>query len=542
MSWFAGQSETNQNFPWLREADQDLGKVLLIYPITGMDVFGINVGLPLSCLYLGSVLEKAGYRIEILDERITKTFEQDVADSIQRERPVLVGISSITGAQIRGGLKAARVVRQADPTLPLVWGGVHPTLCPDSTLKDDLCDVVVMGEGEITLVELADCFRERTDLGTVPGIGYKREGKLQFTQKVPLIEDLDVIPKPNYDLLEMEHYFTSAPSTGEAQLQLVTSRGCPFDCEFCYNLKFNERRFRYHSAERVVSDIVDLVERFQIRSLFIEDDYFFGHPGRVEQICDLLIEKDLQLLIQVPCRIDYLYKRSPEMIDKLYRAGFKELWIGVESGSEKRLKEILKRTTLDQVREVNQLLSESDVYVKYGFMAGFPKEERKETLETADFMFELLGSNKGAGVAPVAIYTPYPGTTLYDKARLVYGMTFPETLEGWSHFHFAENNNPFLSPRQKRFISKVNVMSRFFERRAFERFCDNRFKPILMAIYGLYYHYLRLRLRWRFFEFMPEIPLIRFAERVYVRLFHQAQLAKFLRNKVADRPATPETP
>ena len=542
MSWFAKQSDGTLDYPWLRTTDQDLGKILLIYPVTGMDVFGINVGLPLSCVYLGSVLEQAGYRVQILDERITETFEQDVADSIQRERPVLVGISSITGVQIRGGLQAAKVVRQTDPALPVVWGGVHPTLCPDSTLKDDFCDVVVKGEGEITLVKLADCLREKNDLSTVPGIGYKEEGQLKFTESVPLIEDLDVIPKPNYDLLEMEHYFTRAPSTGEAQLQLVTSRGCPFDCEFCYNLKFNERRFRYHSAERVVSDIMDLVERFQIRSLFVEDDYFFGHPGRVEEICDLLIEKDLKLLIQVPCRIDYLYKRSPEMIDKLYRAGFKELWIGVESGSEERLKEILKRTTLDQVREVNQLLSGSDVYVKYGFMAGFPKEERKETLETVDFMFELLGSNKGAGVAPVAIYTPYPGTTLYDKAKLVYGMTFPDSLEGWSHFHFGENNNPFLTPRQKRFITKVNVMSRFFERRAFERFCDNRFKPILMAIHGLYYHYLRLRLRWRFFEFMPEIPLIRLAEQVYVRLFHQAQLAKFLRGKVADSPATSETP
>ena len=542
MSWFAKQSESTTDFPWLRTTDHDLGKILLIYPVTGMDVFGINVGLPLSCLYLASVLEQAGYRVQILDERITETFKQDVADSIQQERPVLVGISSITGVQIRGGLEAARVVRETDPGLPLVWGGVHPTLCPDSTLKDDFCDVVVKGEGEITLVKLADCLREENDLSTVPGIGYKEEGQLKFTQSVPLIEDLDVIPKPNYDLLEMEHYFTRAPSTGEAQLQLVTSRGCPFDCEFCYNLKFNERRFRYHSAERVVSDIVDLVDRFQIRSLFVEDDYFFGHPGRVEEICDLLIEKDLKLLIQVPCRIDYLYKRSPEMIDKLYRAGFKELWIGVESGSEERLKEILKRTTLDQVREVNQLLSASDVYVKYGFMAGFPKEERKETLETVDFMFELLGSNKSAGVAPVAIYTPYPGTTLYDKAKLVYGMTFPDTLEGWSHFHFGENNNPFLTPRQKRFITKVNVMSRFFERRAFERFCNNLFKPVLMAIHGLYYHYLRLRLRWRFFEFMPEIPLIRFAEQVYVRLFHQAQLAKFLRSKVADSPATSETP
>ena len=517
------------SYPWQRSSQDELGKILLIYPVTGMDVFGINVGLPLSCLYIGTVLEQAGYRVEIIDERITRTFERDVAASIQSERPLLVGISSMTGEQIRGGLNAARAVRKVDPTLPLVWGGVHPTLCPDSTLKDEFCDMIVFGEGEITLIELADCLRQGSDLNQVAGIGFKAPDGLKFTAKRPMIVDLDAIPRPNYDLLKMEPYFTRAPSTGESQLQIVTSRGCPFDCEFCYNLKFNERRFRYHSAERVVSDIQYLIGRFGISALFIEDDYFFGHPGRVEEICDLLIRENTRLLIQVPCRIDYLYRRTDEMMNKLYQAGFRELWVGVETGSPARLEEILKRTTLEQVREVNQLLSRSDVYVKYGFMAGFPNEERQETLETVDFMFELLNSNPTAGVAPVAIYTPYPGTTLYDKARFSHGMRFPETLEGWSHFHFGENNNPFLSPRQKKFISKVNVMSRFFERRAFERFCDNRFKPLLMGLYSLYYRCLKLRLRWRWFELMPEIQLIRLLEKVYVQIFHYTRLSRHTR-------------
>jgi anaerobic magnesium-protoporphyrin IX monomethyl ester cyclase len=521
----------NLNLPWRRPAQGDLGRILLVYPATGMDVYGINVGLPLSCLYLGTVLTKAGYRVEVIDERICHSFEADVAASIAKEKPLFVGVSSMTGIQIRGGLKAARIVRQADPRLPIVWGGVHPTLCPDSTLKDPLCDIVALGEGEITVIELADCLRTGGDLGRVQGIGFKREGKTVFTEKRPLIADLDTIPRPDYDLVPTQRYLTRAPSTDEPQLQLVTSRGCPFDCEFCYNLKFNERRFRCHSAERAVEDILYLRDRFGVNAIFIEDDYFFGHPGRVEKICDLLIEKQANLLIQAPCRIDYLYRQTDVMIDKLYRAGFKELWIGVESGSERRLKEIMKRMTVEQVLDVNQTLARSDVYIKYGFMAGFPNEERDETLETVDLMFRLLKGNRNAGVTPVAVYTPYPGTTLYDKARLIPGVRFPDTLEGWSHFHFGENNNPFLSPRQKRFVVKLNVMSRFFERRAFERFCQNRFKPLLMAAYSAYYRYLQLRFRWRFFGFMPEIPVIRFLEGAYVKAFHRAQLAR----KTADR-------
>lgn len=201
------------DFPWQRTANEDLGKIVLIYPTTGMDVFGINVGLPLACLYLGTVLQEAGYRVELIDERITETFEQDVADVINKETPLFVGISSMTGMQIRGGLKAAKTIRAVNPNLPIVWGGVHPTLCPDSTLKDPLCDIIVKGEGEITIVELADCLRTGGDLSQVAGIGFKEGQKLNYGPYRPMIEDLDVIPRPDYDLIPMEHYFTRAPST-----------------------------------------------------------------------------------------------------------------------------------------------------------------------------------------------------------------------------------------------------------------------------------------------------------------------------------------
>jgi anaerobic magnesium-protoporphyrin IX monomethyl ester cyclase len=517
-------------YPWQQERAGDRGKILLVYPGSGMDVYGINVGLPLSCLYLGTVLRMSGYRVEILDERTTPSFEADLAASLKREKPLLVGISSMTGTQIQGGLRAAGRVKKEDPSIPVVWGGVHPTLCPESTLRDSLCDYVVMGEGEVTLIELADRLGEGGDPVEVEGIGYKQGDRLRFTARRPLLRDLDAIPRPDYGLVSMEHYFTRAPSTDLPQLQLVTSRGCPFDCEFCYNLRFNERKFRCHSAERVVSDIRFLVERFGVRALFIEDDYFFGNPKRVERICDLLLSEGIEVLIQVPCRIDYLYRQPALMIDKLHRAGFKELWIGVESGSEERLKQILKRTNLDQVREVNRRLSGSSVYPKYGFMAGFPGESREETLETVSFLFELLRENPGAGVAPVAVYTPYPGTTLYDRARSVYGMVFPETLEGWSHFHFGQNNNPFLSRRQRKLIGKINVISRFFERRAFERFCGNRYKRLLMLVYDLYCRYLSLRLRRRFFACMPEVPVIRLLEKFYVRFHHRAELSRKYRS------------
>lgn len=503
--------------------------VVLVYPNTGMDLFGINVGLPLAVLYLGTVLNRDGYRVRIVDQRLTRNFSDDLRRAVDNDT-LMVGISSMTGTQIRGGLQAARLVRESNPRIPIVWGGVHPTLCPESTLRDPNCDVVVKGEGEATIVELARCLEAGGSLDTVAGIGFKDGDKLRFTEPRAMIKPLDSIPSPNYDLVDMTPYFTSAPSTGQRQLQIVTSRGCPYNCEFCYNLEFNEKKYRFQTAERVVQEIELLINRFGVEALFIEDDYFFGSKKRVEQICDLLIERDIHILIQAPCRVDFLDQASEALMAKMKRAGFKELWVGIETGSPERMNEIMKRNTLEQVLEANRKLSEAGLYVKYGFMAGFPGEDRRETLQTVDFIFKLLGDNPHAGVAPIAIFTPYPGTDLYYKCVNQFGFVAPETLEEWSTFHFGMNNNTFLNDEQRQFLTKLNVMSKFFERRAFERYCNNRWKGVMMTLYDVYFKILKLRLRTQFFDFMPEIPMIQRMEKVYLQAMHQAELSKAKRS------------
>jgi radical SAM superfamily enzyme YgiQ (UPF0313 family) len=499
--------------------------IVLVYPTTGMDLFGINVGLPLAVLYLGTVLDKEGYQVRIVDQRLTRKFEEALNRAVD-ENTLMVGISSMTGTQIRGGLLAARIVRQINTRIPLVWGGVHPTLCPESTLGDPHCDIVVKGEGEATIVELARCLDCQGSLEEVPGIGFKQDGAMRFTAARPMIKPLDSIPDPNYDLVDMTPYFTSAPSTGQRQLQIVTSRGCPYNCEFCYNLEFNEKKYRFQSAERVVEQIEYLINRFNVEALFIEDDYFFGSKKRVEQICDLLIARDIRILIQAPCRVDFLDQASDALMAKMKRAGFRELWVGIETGSPKRMQEIMKRNTLEQVLGANRKLADAQLYVKYGFMAGFPGEDRQETLQTVDFMFKLLGDNPHAGVAPIAIFTPYPGTDLYYKCVDQFGFRPPATLEEWSGFHFGMNNNTFLNEEQRNFLTKLNVMSKFFERKAFERYCNNHFKGVMMTIYDLYFKVLKLRLRTKFFDFMPEIPLIQWMEKVYLQFMHDAELSK----------------
>ncbi len=499
--------------------------VVLVYPTTGMDLFGINVGLPLSVLYLGTVLDREGYEVRIVDQRLTTKFDEALRKAVDANT-LMVGISSMTGTQIHGGLLAARLVRDLDRTIPIVWGGVHPSLCPESTLRDPHCDIVVKGEGEATIVDLARCLEQNGNLDSVAGIGYKQDGKLRFTAPRAMIKPLDSIPSPNYDLVDMTPYFTSAPSTAQRQLQIVTSRGCPYNCEFCYNLEFNEKKYRFQSAERVVREIEYLVNRFHVEAIFVEDDYFFGSKKRVEQICDLLIERNVQVLIQAPCRVDFLDRADEGLMIKMKKAGFKELWVGIETGSPKRMKEIMKQNTLEQVLSANRKLAKAELYVKYGFMAGFPGEDRKETLETVDFIFKVLGDNPHAGVAPVAIFTPYPGTDLYYKCVNEFNFTPPETLEQWSNFHFGMNNNTFLDEEQRRFLTKLNVMSKFFERKAFERYCNNRLKGVMMAMYDLYFKVLKLRLRTRFFDFMPEIPLIQWLEKMYLQVMHQSELSK----------------
>ncbi len=493
--------------------------IVLIYPNAGQDVLGLNVGLPLSVIYVGTALKSAGYNVSILDERIAGNLEASLKEALV-SKPLFVGISSMTGYQIQHGLVIAQKVRELSPQTPIVWGGVHPTIHPDSTVRHALVDIVVISEGEETAVELARALESGGDLREVRSIAFKDAGQVVRTPERPKI-DLDNLPEPDYSLVDANRYFTIGHISRTNQLQIVTSRGCPFHCGYCYLLLPELRGYRALSAQKVYSQIQHLSQKYGIKSMFFYDDYFFGDRQRVLEFVDLLEQKPLGVQFEVSCRIDFLVRESDQFLSRLQNAGFTELLIGVESGSERILKLIHKGFTREHILEANRKMARAGISAKLSWMAGFPTETREDFYQTVDLMLQLTRENPYCSLTPLGIYTPYPGTELYENCKKSFGMEFPETLDGWADYQWQNNNNAFLNRQDFRLLTRLNVASRFFDPKLFQRFGQKRFKLLIMALYYTYGSLIRWRVRRRNFHFMPEVAVLNWLQNYYINSTHK---------------------
>ena len=208
--------------------------------------------VPLQLLHVAGALQRAGYRPRIFDMRLSDYRTLSVGD------PVFVGLTCMSGPQIRYALEFAARVRAEHPRVPIVWGGVHPTLLPEQTAASPAVDVVVRGEAETVVGPLADRLAADASLADVKGITYELDGAVVSTPDAELV-DLDSIQvELPYELLELAGY----PTLQAGRVHLQTSRGCPSRCGFCYNTGFNKRRWRGKSPERVVAEMQRLLRRF----------------------------------------------------------------------------------------------------------------------------------------------------------------------------------------------------------------------------------------------------------------------------------------
>ena len=276
--------------------------------------------VPLQLLHVAGALRQAGYRVRIVDVRLQDYRSVDLGD------PVFVGVTCMSGPQIRYGLEFARRVRAERPRCPIVWGGVHPTLLPEQTAASDLVDVVVRGESELVVGPLADALASGEPLDAVKGLTYRTDGTVRSTPDADLI-DLDAIPvELPYDLLELDRY----PTLQAGRVHMQTSRGCPHRCGFCYNTTFNKRRWRGKSPDRVVDEMQHVVERFPQR----EDHrprrrQLLRRPqARRGHLQSRSCSRGIKVSWRANCRFDYLAAYDQEFVSlmeegRLHGAGLR---------------------------------------------------------------------------------------------------------------------------------------------------------------------------------------------------------------------------
>ncbi len=422
------------------------GQVVLIFPGSRATPFP---GLPVALAVLSGVLERAGWNPLPVDLRVQTLDAAGIAS------PVCVGIGAMTGSQILAGIRAARWVRERFPGVPIVWGGVHPTMLPEETLKHPCVDVVLCGEGEETLPELAAAFRRRAPLSGVRGIAYKDEtGHIRVNSPRDWI-DLDSLPvDPPYDRLPLSKYAW--------QFFVQTSRGCPHRCGYCYNTFYCKRQYRTKSVPRVLEEVAHLAGRFKLAEVGFDcDDAFFCDLARVRAICEGLLEKNLRIRWTAPARFDYFARCDEDFIRLLVRSGCSGLTFGGDSGSPRILgligKDIEPGTMLAAAEKLRAAAGDA-VAVDVNFIFGFPTETRGDFDQTLALM-EELGKILPRIRYGVTLYTPYPGTPLYPLA-LESGFRPPDSLEGWGRHELGTFRAPWLSSGDHRRLMTLSCMSR----------------------------------------------------------------------------------
>ena len=507
---------------------QNKPKVLLIYPGNKSSAGAYSQGL----LYVAKSLQKINIDVSILHLAWEST------KKIQYENYLFVGISMLTGTMILDGLKVAKLIKKYNSKIPIVLGGVHPSLLPEQTLQNELVDIVVIGEGERTIQDLAMCMLNQGDLSNVRGIAYKEEGKVIINQPQDLIDlntlDMDL----PYELLGKVFYEPTA-------ISVHTSRGCPHRCSFCYSPAFNKRKYRQKNAEKVVEEVEYLHKKYNIKNFnFANEDEFFIDIQRAYEIFQSIIQKGLKIRWTSFCRFDTFdraYKKfGQEFMDLMKKSGCYYMSFGAESGSQRLLDEIIKKDIkVEQIVSGIEAMKSNKIPHRVTFMNGWPTETEYDTNATFNTIDKISYKNPYILTAILNL-CPFPGTAIFELLNKDYNCQFPDSLEKWGRWSapLKLKDIKWFPKKIAREFYNISKLSSGIFFRNFNSYKDykNYIHYMGYPYYAGYMSYVISRIQnWRYkkkyFKFMYEYILFEKLIRVYQstrNFFINAILKKYL--------------
>ena len=362
---------------------------------------------PLGIGYLGAVLERAGYRVALLDAAVERIAPQEVLERVKSFGPDMVGFSCTTYS-FPGAHNSARLLKER-LDLPVIVGGPHVSGMAEPTMDTGVFDIAVLGEGEDTILDLTETLIDGRDLSAVEGIAYFLDGSLQRTAPRPLIADLDRIPVPARHLLPT-HLYAPQPNDERdvPKHAMISSRGCPYSCIFCHKSVFGNR-YRSFSPGYIVDEMAHLIRDHGARDLAFVDSTFSSTPERVEGILNEINRRGLKVSWTCSVRANVMTR---DLLEKMRDAGCWRVRIGAESGNDQVLKDLRKGVTAEQVRQTATWADEAGLQPKAFFMVGHLSDTPETIEETVQFACSLPLTD-----ITVQINTPLPGTAQYDKAQ-----------------------------------------------------------------------------------------------------------------------------
>jgi anaerobic magnesium-protoporphyrin IX monomethyl ester cyclase len=381
--------------------------ILLVYP----PYISKYKNAPLGLGYLASVAEKNGFTVKIVDMDPSGITLSDLNNLIKKNAPKLVGISFMTN-QFSNALSVAKIVKHANAEISIIVGGNHVSAIPEEIIRYDFIDFAVVGEGEVTFQQFIEILSKgNNNWQDIDGLIFKRNGNIITNKKRDLIQDLDTIPFPKWDDFPYQVYSEKIIGVLEELpvFSVLTSRGCPGKCSFCSSHVVFTRRYRERSANNIFQELQFLEEKFGARHFNFVDDTLTINKKRIEELCDLLIKSNKKIRWIANARVNNV---NPELLQKMYQAGCRNICFGVESGDPVVRENIGKRISEEQIKNAHAWAKKAGLIVTSFFMVGNLGETWQSIEKTIALAKELKSDYPTCSIA-----TPYPGTRFMEEAE-----------------------------------------------------------------------------------------------------------------------------
>jgi len=401
------------------------------YASAGKEVVGKY--FPLGIGYLAAYSRQHGYNVKIFQPSLDESYDQELREIITSFNPLMVGISVMTPSYPRA-VEICNIIKSIDKNIVTILGGHHVSAVGKEVLEQSSnTDFAAIGEGEITFHELLKSFEsDRPDYNIIQGLAWKdKENNIHVNDSRELIKDIDALPFPARDLVDMDQYrLHSYIDFGKKSATMVTSRGCPYKCAFCSSWLTMGARYRFRSVENIMEEIHELVDG-GIDHIVFEDDTMALKRDRIMAICDALIEMPNRPTWYCLTRVDTM---DYELAKKFKAAGCKMVNFGIESGSPEILKLIGKKISLDRAVEAIDACRKAGLRTQCTFIVGFPIDTEKTMAMTYNIATKINPT-----IAVFFPLTPYPGTKVFneflDKALI------PQSVDDWQSYIMTDNKS-----------------------------------------------------------------------------------------------------
>lgn len=425
-------------------------KILLVYPFMP-DIFH-RLGFilpPLGLGYLAAVAGGMGHEVTILDLNVTNGRGLE-----NLSRYDLVGVTMDTSRFRRAAEVAAEAMKAG---ARVVLGGPHATFIADRLLSDGVCHDVIRGEGEESFRELLSALDRNDEVAGIPGVSTVKNGTVIHNPDRPPPENLDDLPFPDRDIIGMDFY-RRLTLGGRHITSMVTSRGCPHNCDFCSSSVFSGTLWRTRSPENIVREIEEIVHRHRFGAVCFMDDNFTMNPDRVIRICDEIERRSLDMFWWCFSRSDTILKNEL-MVRRMAETGCRYVFMGIESASNETLRQFGKRATTDKAERAVRLLKTYDIETMGSFILGWPHETASMVRNTIRYSKRI-----GLGGAQYSILTPYPGTRLYREHGW---RIFEENWERFDCLHAVMRLDHMTSRQIERLLKRAFLSFYFTAKRIF---------------------------------------------------------------------------